>query len=100
MVNGLVIGTATTTVRHPSMRGWRLLVVQAFDADGRTPNGEPILAVDSLGAGVGQWVIVSSDGQGTRELLGSPTSPVRWSVIGIPDSVAPLTGKGGLVPGK
>ncbi|MCS7304767.1 MAG: EutN/CcmL family microcompartment protein [Thermoguttaceae bacterium] len=85
MLNGLVIGTATATVRHPSMRGWRLLVVQAFAADGQTPDGEPILAVDSLGAGVGQWVVISSDGQGTRELLNSPTSPVRWSVIGIPD---------------
>lgn len=85
MLQGLVIGTATATVRHPSMKGWRLLVVQSLGADGRTPDGEPMLAVDSLGAGVGQWVIISSDGQGTRELLGSPTSPVRWSVIGIPN---------------
>lgn len=85
MLHGLVIGTATATVKHPSMQGWRLLVVQAMRPDGRTPDGEPMLAVDALGAGVGQWVIISSDGQGTRELLGSPTSPVRWAVIGIPD---------------
>ncbi len=85
MLTGLVIGTATSTVRHPSMKGWRLLVVQPFAADGRTPDGDPVLAVDALGAGTGETVIVSSDGQGTRELLGSKTTPVRWSVIGIPD---------------
>ena len=85
MLSGLVIGTATATLRHASMRGWRLLVVQPLLADGRTPDGDPLLAVDALGAGVGETVIVSSDGRGTRELLQSDTTPVRWSVIGIPD---------------
>ena len=85
MLSGLVIGTATATVRHASMKGWRLLIVQPLLADGRTPDGDPVLAVDALGAGVGETVIVSSDGRGTRELLRSDTTPVRWSVIGIPD---------------
>ena len=85
MLSGLVIGTATATVRHASLRGWRLLVVQPLLADRRTPDGDPVLAVDALGAGVGETVIVSSDGRSTRELLRSNTTPVRWSVIGIPD---------------
>ena len=85
MLSGRVIGNATATVRHSSMRGWRLLVVQPLLADGCTPDGDPVLAVDALGAGVGETVIVSSDGKGTRELLHSDTTPVRWSVIGIPD---------------
>ena len=38
-------------------------------ADGRTPDGEPILAVDRLGAGRGETVIITSDGRFTRELL-------------------------------
>jgi len=85
MLIGRVIGNATATVKHPSMTGWKLLVVQPLSADGRTPDGDPILAVDPLGAGHGQNVIVSSDGRGTRQLLQSNTTPVRWSVIGIPD---------------
>lgn len=85
MLRGLVIGTATATIKHASMRGWRLLVVQPLLADGRSPDGDPILAVDALGAGAGETVVVSSDGRGTRELLGNKTTPVRWSVIGIPD---------------
>ena len=82
---GLVIGTATATAKHPSMNGWKLLVVQPHMADGRTPDGDPQLAIDNLGAGIGQQVMISSDGAGTRALLGADATPVRWSVIGIPD---------------
>ncbi len=82
---GSVVGTATSTVKHPSMEGWKLLVVQLLAADGKSPDGEPVLAVDRLGAGRGEKVIFTSDGRGTRELLKSDTTPVRWSVMGIPD---------------
>lgn len=80
-----VIGNATATVRHPSMQGWKLLIVQALAPDGRSPDGDPVLAVDNLGAGFGEIVIISSDGRGTRELLKCETTPVRWAVLGIPD---------------
>jgi ethanolamine utilization protein EutN len=82
---GLVIGTATTTIKHPSMNGWKLLVVQPYMVDGRSPDGEPVLAVDSLGAGKGEHVLITSDGKGTRALLNSENTPVRWSVMGIAD---------------
>ncbi len=85
MLAGQVLGTATSTVKHPSMEGWKLLLVQPYGPDGRSPDGDPVLVVDALGAGIGQKVIISSDGRGTRELLGSDTTPVRWSVIGIKD---------------
>jgi len=80
-----VVGHATATVKHPSMRGAKLLLVMALQGDGRTPEGDPVLAVDTLGAGHGEKVMITSDGIGTRELLGDQTSPVRWSVLGIPD---------------
>lgn len=81
---GRVVGHATSTVKHPSMSGWRLLVVQIVNADGKE-DGEPILAIDSLGAAVGYTVIVSNDGAGARELMKSKTSPVRWLVLGLRD---------------
>jgi ethanolamine utilization protein EutN len=82
---GLVVGTATATARHPSMRGAKLLVVQPLLADNRGPDGDPQLTIDNLGAGVGDTVIISSDGAATRAMLGTDATPVRWSVIGIPD---------------
>ena len=80
---GLVIGTATATVKHPSFEGERLLVVQMIGADGRD-DGEPVLAFDRLGAGRGDEVLLTSDGAILQERLGRST-PGRWSVMGIPD---------------
>ncbi len=85
MQAGLVVGTANSTVKHSSLQGWKMLVVQFYGADGRTPDGEPVIAVDTLGAGKGEKVLLSSDGKGTRALLKNDTTPVRWSVIGIQD---------------
>ncbi len=86
MQTGIVIGTATATVKHRSMQGTKLMIVQPLLADGRRPDGEPVLAVDQLGAGIGQTVLISSDGRGTREILKDETTPVRWHVMGIPDA--------------
>lgn len=85
MQSGIVLGTATSTVKHPSLARWKMLVVQPYGPDGATPDGEPVIAVDVLGAGRGESVIITSDGKSTRELLGSDNSPVRWSVLGIRD---------------
>ncbi len=85
MQAGKVVGSATSTVKHPSMEGWKLLVVQPLLSDRASPDGDAVLAVDALGAGAGETVIISSDGKGTRELLQNDNTPVRWSVIGIAD---------------
>lgn len=85
MYFGRVVGSATATVKHPSMEGCKLLLVMALKADGRSIEGDPILVVDTLGAGKGEEVMITSDGIWARELLGDNTSPVRWSVLGIPD---------------
>jgi microcompartment protein CcmK/EutM len=80
-----VLGQGVSTVKHPTFQGWRLLLVQMLTSDGKE-DGEPILAVDSLGAGVNDTVIVSNDGAGTRRLIGAKNTPARWMVLGICDS--------------
>jgi ethanolamine utilization protein EutN len=81
---GVVVGQAVATVKHPTLRGWRLLVVQPLTPDG-SADGEPLLAIDSLGAGAADRVILSNDGAGARALVGAKASPVRWLVLGICD---------------
>ena len=49
-------------------------------------DGPPLLAVDNLGAGVGQTVILTSDGRAVREIFGVENSPIRWAVLGIADT--------------
>jgi ethanolamine utilization protein EutN len=67
------------------LEGWRLLVVQPLAADGRKPDGEPLVAIDNLGAGRGETVIITNDGRWARELVKSETTPARWTVIGRQD---------------
>jgi ethanolamine utilization protein EutN len=85
MQTAKIIGTATATVRHASLVGCRLLVAQPLAADGVTADGEPQLVVDRLGAAIGDEVVITSDGKFVRELLGSDTTPVRWTTLGIKD---------------
>lgn len=79
-----VIGQATSTVRHPSLKGWRMVVVQPLKADG-SGDGDPLIAIDRLGCSVGGRVIITSDGAAVREMVGTKNSPVRWAVIALPD---------------
>jgi ethanolamine utilization protein EutN len=85
MQRALVIGRAISTVKHKTLRGYKLLLVQPQLSDGRRADGPPLLVVDTLGAGIGQTVMVTSDGRGARELLGSDNTPVRWTTLGIED---------------
>ena len=79
-----VIGRATSTVKHPSLQGWRLLLVQPLGA-GRQPDGVPQLVIDKMGGRRGDVVLISSDGKTAKEMVGHETTPARWHVLGIVD---------------
>jgi microcompartment protein CcmK/EutM len=81
---GRVIGTAVSTMKHPSLKGWKLLLVQPLHGS-KEPDGEPFLVVDGVGAGADEHVLISSDGVAARNLVGDRKTPVRWTVIGICD---------------
>ena len=77
-----IIGTATSTVKHASLNGWRLAVAQPLGADGQ-PDGDPQLVVDPLNAGSGQTVVINSDGKFIRETMLQEKSPARFIVCAI-----------------
>lgn len=79
-----VIGHTTSTIKHPSLEGWRMLIVQPLGAKGQD-DGDPVIAIDELGSGVGNQVMITSDGQCVREMIKTDNSPVRWAVMGIAD---------------
>ena len=81
---GIIIGHATSTIKHRSLTGWRLAVVQPVNVR-REPEAEPILAADKLGSAPGQTVVLNADGKAAREMIGDEKSPVRYFVIGIVD---------------
>lgn len=80
----LIRGHVISTVKHPSLGGQRLLIAQPVNADS-TPAGPPQIVLDPLGAGIGQKVLLTSDGGEARVLLGDATSPAHGLVMGIID---------------
>jgi ethanolamine utilization protein EutN len=78
-------GTLVAAAKHPTLDGCRFLVAQRLEADGSAAT-EPIAVIDWLGAARGATVMISTDGDITRERLGN-TTPARLVVAGIVDSV-------------
>lgn len=87
MQTARVLGSTRATIKHDSLKGERLLIVQPLGAHA-SADGPPLLAIDHLGARKGDQVMITSDGAHTKELLQHDRAPVRWSVIGLLDSPA------------
>jgi ethanolamine utilization protein EutN len=81
-----VIGTVVSTQKHQKFEGAKLLLVQPMALD-ETPHGIPVLAVDSVGAGIHEKVLVVIEGRAAGEALGRKGAPVDAAVVGIIDSV-------------
>jgi microcompartment protein CcmK/EutM len=77
MLLARVDGNAVSTICHPSLKGFRVLICQPLNEDGEEIS-EPILAVDALGAGLHQRVLVTTDGPGIRERINQAYSPIRY----------------------
>ena len=84
MILARIEGNLTATRKHPSLKGWRLLICQPIDLLGQ-PTGVPSVAIDPHGAGLHQRVLVSTDGAATRAAVKDPKSPVRNMIVGIVD---------------
>ena len=81
-----VVGTVVSTQKHRKFEGAKLLLVQPLNLD-ETPRGAALLAVDGVGAGVHEKVLVVLEGRAAGEALGRKGAPVDAAVIGIIDAV-------------
>jgi microcompartment protein CcmK/EutM len=86
MVLARVVGTVVATQKHAKFDGAKLLLVQPLTLDDQ-PRGTVLLAVDSLGAGVHEQVLIVMEGRAAGEALGKKGAPVDAAVIGIVDTV-------------
>ena len=76
----------TTTIHHPFYDGKKLLLVERTDPD-RAETGDYLIAIDAVGVGPGERVLVLDEGTGARQIVGSATAPVRTVVVGFLDHV-------------
>jgi len=85
---GRVTGTVVSTVQHPFYDGKKQLIVRTMLPDGSLDGDKYVIAVDLVGAGVGETVIIEDEGNSARQLMGAPAhGPVRSVIIGIVDQI-------------
>ncbi|MCC7162583.1 MAG: EutN/CcmL family microcompartment protein [Anaerolineae bacterium] len=87
MIIAKVVGNVVSTIKHSCYAGRKLMIVRPMHLPGDKPDDD-FVAIDAAHAGIGDTVLVCSEGNATRALVGNPNAPVRSSIVGIIDSVS------------
>jgi microcompartment protein CcmK/EutM len=83
---GTVAATVVSTISHPSLEGKTLLLVDYEGPDG-APTGAYTIAVDTVGAGIGEQVLVLDEGSSARQILQEEDAPIRAVVVATVDAM-------------
>ncbi len=86
MLIGKIIGDVVATQKAPSHEGRKILVVQPLELDG-SDRGEAVLALDAVDAGVGDRVLVVTEGWSAMTAVEQEHAPIDMAVVGVIDSV-------------
>lgn len=86
MLLGRVVGTVVSTQKNRKLEGAKLLLVQPVSLDDHA-RGTAVLAIDSVGAGVGEKVLLVIEGKAAGAALGRSWAAVDAAIIGIVDAV-------------
>ena len=81
-----VVGNVVSTINSPALEDRTLLVCDLIEPSGG-PAGGYLIAVDAVGAGAGETVLLLDEGNGARQVLAAPGAPIRTVVVGIVDAV-------------
>ncbi|MEW5990009.1 MAG: EutN/CcmL family microcompartment protein [Chloroflexota bacterium] len=94
---GRVVGTVTSTINVPVYDDRKLLLCDLVAPDGSPVDGY-LIAVDTVGAGAGETVLLMDEGNSARQILGAAEAPVRALIVGIVDVVEVAPGEGRAAP--
>jgi ethanolamine utilization protein EutN len=83
---GRVVGTVVSTQKNRKLEGAKLMLVQILTLEDQ-PRGPAVLAIDSVGAGVGEKVLLVIEGKAAGDALGRKAAAVDAAIIGIVDAV-------------
>lgn len=84
MIIGKIVGTVICTRKNTNLVGSKFLIVDPLEKMGSSSAGDRIVAVDNVGAGIGEIVLVSM-GSAARVGCGNDNSPVDACIVGIVD---------------
>ncbi|MEN9799178.1 MAG: hypothetical protein RL653_2874 [Pseudomonadota bacterium] len=85
MLLGKVVGTVVSTNKEKELEGLKFLLVRGLDPENR-PTGALVVAVDAVGAGVGEVVLYAS-GSSARQTAATKDRPVDATIMAIVDQV-------------
>ena len=91
MLIGRVVGELVSTQKHESHQGRKALLVQPLNIDG-TNRGDALVAFDAVDAGIGDRVLVVTEGFSAMTAVGRPQSPIDMAVIGFIDHIDVIPG--------
>lgn len=91
MLIARVVGELVATQKHPSHEGRKILLVQPLNLDGSN-RGDPLVALDAVDAGVGDRVLLVTEGFSAMTSVDRPQSPIDMAVIGFIDHIDLLPG--------
>ena len=80
------MGTVVSTINHPALDERKLLVCDLLNERG-TAQGGYLIAVDTVGAGLGETVLLIDEGNSARQVMDRSDAPVRTVIVGIVDQV-------------
>lgn len=86
MIIGRVSGAIHSTINHDFYNNHRLLIVDKLDPSGET-TGKYLIAVDTVGAGAGETVLIIDEGNSARQIIKDDTAPLRSIIVGIIDDI-------------
>ena len=86
MILARITGSVVSTIHHPIINGRKMLLAERIDPTGK-PTGGYLIAMDAIGAGKGEIVLILDEGSGARQILGDSNAPVRSIVVGIVDAI-------------
>ena len=81
-----VVGNVVSTNKDEKLRGMKLMIVQPVDMHEQKPDGKPLVAIDTVGAGEGEIVLVVS-GSSARQTKVTTNTPVDATIMGILDYI-------------
>ncbi len=85
MLIGKIIGNVWATRKSESLSGYKLMIVEPYEYK-KHSRKYPVVAVDTIGAGIGEMVLVVS-GSSARLGAGNQTSPIDHTIVGIIDKI-------------
>jgi ethanolamine utilization protein EutN len=84
---GKVSGNVVSTIMAPVFEARRLLICDFLDEAGRKKEGRSLIAVDTVGAGAGETVLILDEGNSARQVIDLEDAPIRAIIVGIVDGI-------------